>query len=52
MREKKNQENFPGQITLFIILPVYLFINLFCFKYLVANEFFFQIQNQIKADLH
>ena len=33
-------ENFPRQITLFIILPTYLFINLFCFKYLVANKFF------------
>ena len=38
--KKKFHENFPGQITLFITLLIYLFINLFCFKYFVANEFF------------
>ena len=41
MREKKKfQENFPGQIRLFVTLPIYLFNNLFCFKYSVANKFF------------
>ena len=51
MREKKKFQgnnntweifswgNFPGQITLIITLPTYLFINLFCFEFLVVNEF-------------
>ena len=43
---------FPGQITLIITLPSYLFINLLCVKFLIANEFFRNsqliIQNQIK----
>ena len=53
MRKKqKFQENFPGQIRLFVTLPIYLFNNLFCFKYSVGSEFFpnFEVifQNQIK----
>lgn len=57
MCEKKtSQENcntwekLPGQITLIITFPTYLFINLFCFKFLVANEFFsnFEIKFSIE----
>ena len=38
--EKFPWENFPGQIMLIITLRTYLFINLFRFKFLVANEFY------------
>ena len=48
--EKLKLENFPGQIMLIITFPTYLFINLFCFKFLVANEFFsnFEIKFSIE----
>ena len=38
--EKVPWKNFPGWITLIITILTYLFINLFYFKFLVANEFF------------